>query len=316
MTLTYTQPEALQTAVLFLVFNRPDTTARVFEAIRKAKPPRLYVVADGPRASREGEAKRVAQVREIATAVDWPCEIKTLFREENLGCKSSVSSGITWFFEHEMEGIILEDDCLPSQSFFGFCELLLQRYRNQDRIMSISGTQIHRAQSEGPSYSFSNFAQIWGWATWRRAWAKYDQELEQWERFKADGYQKLPLNSWSARYVWTDKFDRIRAGLLDTWDYQWMFTCWMHGGKTILPRVNLVANIGISSQATHTKRMRSKWINPPRQEVHQPLVHPDVIEVDLHADRFTSRHRFGVTLLTVFKIWVLRLVSCMRTIWG
>ncbi len=125
-TLTLTAP--LKTAVLFLVFNRPDTTAQVFDAIRKARPPRLYVAADGPRANREGEAEKVAKVREIATAVDWPCEVRTLFRDANLGCKRAVSGALDWFFGEEEAGMVLEDDCLPHPDFFRFCDALLERY--------------------------------------------------------------------------------------------------------------------------------------------------------------------------------------------
>src|ERR1700690_1974577 len=156
----------MQSPVLFLVFNRPDTTRRVFEAIRSAQPPRLYVAADGPRGARAGEAERCAEVRRIATAVNWPCEVKTLFRDCNLGCKMGVSSGITWFFEHEPEGIILEDDVLPVPTFFDFCDELLARFRNDDRVAMISGSNLIAGHFDpAESYFFSRCAQIWGWAS-------------------------------------------------------------------------------------------------------------------------------------------------------
>ena len=179
MTSSFTPPAPLQTAVLFLVFNRPDTTAQVFEAIRQAKPPRLYVAADGPREGREGEVERVDKVREISMAVDWPCEVKTLFREKNLGCKYAVSSAITWFFEQEEQGIILEDDCLPSQSFFWFCEELLNEYMYDQRIWQICGFSplVNKIKE---SYYLSKYSPIWGWASWRRAWSAYDAEISSW----------------------------------------------------------------------------------------------------------------------------------------
>ena len=179
----------LNTAVLFLVFNRPETTARVFDAIRKARPPRLYVAADGPRTNRPGEAERVEKVRQIATAVDWPCEVNTLFRKDNIGCKRAVSGAITWFFEKEEEGIILEDDTLPSQSFFWFCQELLEIYRDDERIFIISGyNKQDEWNAEKVDYFFSYFGGIWGWASWRRAWKHFDIEMTDLERYAAQGF--------------------------------------------------------------------------------------------------------------------------------
>ena len=156
----------LETPVLFLVFNRPDTTAQVFEAIRQAKPPRLYVASDGAREDKEGELEKVKQVREIVSQVDWNCEVKTLFRDKNLGCKIAVSSAIDWFFEQEEMGIILEDDCLPHPTFFRFCQELLERYRDDERIGMISGNNFQFGRKcTDYSYYFSMYSHIWGWAS-------------------------------------------------------------------------------------------------------------------------------------------------------
>lgn len=164
--------------VLFLVFNRAHTTVRVFEAIRQARPARLYVAADGPRPVREGEAERCAEVRRIATNVDWDCEVHTLFRDENLGCRHAVSSAITWFFVYEEEGIILEDDCIPNQSFFLYCAELLERYRDDERIMCITGDNFQKTMEGYPfGYYFYIYNHCWGWASWRRAWSHYDADL-------------------------------------------------------------------------------------------------------------------------------------------
>lgn len=304
----------LNTAVLFLVFNRPELTAQVFEAIRKARPPRLYIAADGPRPDHPRDVERVARVRTLATAVDWPCEVRTLFRETNLGCRLAVSGGLDWFFEQEACGLVLEDDCLPSPSFFGFSQAMLERYRDDERVMSVCGTQIYPRRPFSCSYSFSHYAQMWGWATWRRAWLKYDRGLEQWPRYRAGRCRGLPLDSWFARYVWASKFERVRAGLLDTWDYQWIFSCWISGGLTIVPAVNLVRNLGVINESTHTKRFRSTYINPPHQMFNEPLIHPECIAVDEVVDRFVARHRFGATPMTALKIWVLQQVSSARSV--
>lgn len=256
MTDTFTPPAPLQTAVLFLVFNRPDTTAQVFEAIRKAKPPRLYVAADGPRAIRAGEAEKVAKVREIATAVDWPCEVKTLFRQENLGCKYAVSGGITWFFEHEEQGIILEDDCLPSQSFFWYCEELLNLFSANEDISMIAGSCFFSKKDKGnesySSYYLSKFSNIWGWASWRRAWKGYDVNIYKWPDFKGSSQFKEVHPYFSERMYWTGILDQVYLGKIDTWDYQWLMHNWAENRYSINPDANLIKNIGFGPEATHT----------------------------------------------------------------
>jgi len=278
MTSTFTPPAPLQTAVLFLVFNRPDTTAKVFEAIRQAKPPRLYVAADGPREGREGEAERVAKVREIATAVDWPCEVKTLFREKNLGCKYAVSGAITWFFEQEEQGIILEDDCLPSQSFFWFCEELLNCYKKDLRVWHISGNNFYSMIKPSiESYTYGGvFGSIWGWATWRSRWSQYDTEIT---RFEESLKNQLLQSSYGGGHAVRSRlrdFWAIRHGL-DTWDYQWVFCRWVNSGMTIIPAVNMVLNIGFGDDATHTKGFPgSNKVRPP-EDLQFPITHPKIM---------------------------------------
>lgn len=273
-------------AVLLLVFNRPDTTARVFEAIRRARPALLYVAADGPRPGREGEAERCEEVRRLVTQVDWPCQVKTLFRNLNLGCKSAVSGAITWFFEREEEGIILEDDCLPSEDFFRFCSELLPYYRAEPRVMHISGDNFQDGIIRGDgSYYFSRYPHIWGWASWRRAWKHYDVSLTSWPEARRCKWLKgLKLDGAERRY-WTRSFNRVYAGAIDTWDYQWLYACWRERGVGILPNVNLVTNIGESPNATHTK-VASPGIGIPRGNLSR-VVHPVGFHTDGRADRYT-----------------------------
>lgn len=286
-------PGPLQTAVLFLVFNRPDTTAQVFEAIRKAKPPRLYVAADGPRANREGEAERVARVRDIATAVDWPCEVKTLFREENLGCKYAVSGGITWFFKHEEQGIILEDDCLPHADFFSFCEALLDRHACDDRVWAITGNNFQNGQKRGDgSYYFSRYNHVWGWATWRRAWQKADMEIKFWPEWKKSIAWQVEMTDKVERKCWSNIFDRMYQDEIDTWDYPWTASVWFHGGLTVTPNVNLVSNIGFGDYATHTLLENSPLAAIPTQALGN-LRHPSTVDRDIAADRYVFDHVFG-----------------------
>ncbi len=289
----------LTTPVLFLIYKRPETTKRVFEAIRKAKPPRLYVAADGSRADKSGEAEKCEEVRRIATAVDWDCEVKTLFREENLGCGKAVSSAITWFFENEEEGIILEDDCLPSQSFFWFCEKLLERYRGDERVMHIGGTNKGISFEEEYSYFFSKYVQIWGWATWRRAWEKYDVKIKKWNKIK----EKLEDYYGSARevYVRRKQFHSVYSGNIDAWGYQWNFACLINWGLSILPAINLISNLGFCDEATHTK-IKNSYAELERYEIRGDLVHPEFVIFNKKFERLNIHF----SKVEIFKAWLAR----------
>lgn len=289
----FESPVPLQTAVLFLVFNRPDTTARVFEAIRQAKPPRLYIAADGPRAEHPGEADKVAQVRKIATDVDWPCEVKTLFREENLGCKYAVSGGISWFFEFEEQGIILEDDCLPHTDFFHFCESLLNHYSADNRIWVITGDNFQDGIQRGEgAYYFSRYNHVWGWASWRRAWRKADMDIRFWPEWKRSATWKGFWADGVARTYWEGIFDRVHRAEIDTWDYPWTASVWYHGGLTATPNVNLVSNIGFGPDSTHTAFLNSRFAAMETFSF-EAIEHPAFVAQDAEADRFVFDHHFG-----------------------
>lgn len=282
----------LLTPVLFLVFNRPDTTAQVFETIRRAKPPRLYVAADGPREGREAEAQRVAKVREIATAVDWSCELKTMFQRKNLGCKYAVSGAITWFFEQEEQGIILEDDCLPNSDFFGFCEILLYRYSEDERVSVITGNNFQNGQRRGDaSYYFSKYTHCWGWASWRRAWKYYRGDLPFWPEWRASDTWRQHTPDKVERRYWRKIFNRIRAKQIDSWAYPWMASVWHRNGLTITPNVNLVSNIGFGPTATRTTSVDSPLANMATNTVGE-LIHPAFVTQDQNADRYVFDHAF------------------------
>lgn len=273
--------------VLFLTFNRPDTTAQVMEAIRIARPPRLYIAADGPR-DRPGEMELCARTRQIATDINWSCELKTLFREQNLGCRVSVSGALDWFFSEEEDGIILEDDCVPSSSFFPYCRELLERYRSDKRIMCISGNNFQGGHRVTPhSYYFSRYVHCWGWASWRRAWRLYDRDMRLWPECRESSLLRAwgGCNNGFVEY-WTNIFDQTARGVIDTWDYQWVLTCWMNNGLTCLPRDNLVTNIGFGVSATHTHDAQGPFANMPACAMEFPLVHPKIVSRDVDADSY------------------------------
>ena len=310
---TFTKPTPLNTAVLFLVFNRPETTSKVFEAIREAKPPRLYVAADGPREGRVGEHERVAEVREIATSVDWNCEVRTLFRDSNLGCKFAVSSAITWFFEHEEQGIILEDDCLPNLSFFWFCEELLEKYKFDSRIFHIDGSNFNLIDDTYVyDYDFSNYALIWGWATWRRAWINYDIKLKHLEYLKSKEYIKYLFNSREIEQYWIRKLEKTKYHNFDTWDYQWFYTIWSQNGLSIRPRLNLISNIGFGSDATHTKTSNHRLEGRLTFEINVPLEHPEVMIANIDQDRWCSKNRFGLLRNSIWQRLLIVIKSLVK----
>jgi hypothetical protein len=288
----------MNAAVLFLVFNRPDTTRRVFEAIRAARPPRFYVAADGPRGNHPDDARLCEETRRVATGVDWPCEVKVLFRDTNLGCKRGASGGIDWFFEHEEEGIVLEDDVLPLSSFFPFCEELLARYRQDPRVSMISGCNLIASHFQPQeSYLFVKYGHIWGWASWRRAWTNFDIEMKLWPSWRdGGGLRRLSPNDRPFQAYWRDTLDRAHGGQIDTWDYQWQIACWRASQLAVQPAVNLTRNIGFRPGATHTSSDEPDFVRAsiPR-EMTFPLRHPHNVIGSPSADALIGKVVYGIS---------------------
>lgn len=287
--------EFIMPPVVFLVFNRPDVTERVFERIREAKPEQLFVVADGARIDRPGESEKVAATRAITERVDWPCEVHRNYSEINLGCGRRVSSGITWAFEQVEEAIILEDDCLPHPSFFHYCAELLQRYRDDERVMTISGDNFQRGIRRGDaSYYFSKYMHCWGWATWRRAWQHFAPGIDFWPDVRESGCLSAVCFDDKEREYWTGIFERVYTGEIDTWDYPWLLCIWMQSGLNALPNVNLVTNIGFGADATHTRGELSDAVLPVADI--GPLTHPRFLCRNADADALTRTEHFAVPM--------------------
>ncbi len=282
----------LSTPIALLIFNRPQLTARVLDILRQVRPAMLLVVADGPRSNYPGEAVLCQQTREIIEQVDWPCEILRHYSDENLGCRRRVASGLDWVFSQVERAIILEDDCLPDPSFFQFCEAMLDRYCDDERVMAISGDNFQGDRLvTDDSYYFSRYPHIWGWATWRRAWQHYDLAMSDWPALRDRGWLlKLLRDNASAQY-WTNIFQGSYEGF-DTWDYAWVFACWRRGGLTILPARNLVSNAGFGEQATHTKG-DSPLANLPAETLAFPLRHPSRVVHCVAADDFSESRLFS-----------------------
>ncbi|TLD42258.1 MAG: HlpA protein [Candidatus Jettenia ecosi] len=284
----------LETPVVFLIFNRPDTTEKVFEVIRQAKPPKLLVVADGPRADRSGEVEKCAAVRAIIDRVDWDCEVLKNYSDINMGCKQRISSGLDWVFDTVEEAIILEDDCLPHPTFFRFCEELLEKYRSDERIAMIGGINFQFGKKRtNNSYYFSRYNHIWGWASWSRAWQYYDVEMRAWPLIRDGKWLEDILGDSRLAKHWEGVFQATFEGKINTWDYQWAFACWMQGALAILPNSNLVSNIGFNTEATHTSGQNA-FANMRTESLEFPLLHPRYLIHDAMADKYTEKVHFSI----------------------
>lgn len=276
------------TPVLFMIFNRPDLTQHVFQAIRAQRPRQLFIAADGPRRRVRGERARCEQTRRwVLDHIDWDCEVKTLFREENLGCKVAVAGAIDWFFQQVPEGIILEDDCLPEPDFFRFCAELLRHYRDDPKVAMIGGVNFQRGRQWGAaSHYFSKYSHIWGWASWRRAWQHYSVGMEGLDDFLASAAWKTTFPNATEAAYWEPVLRRVRDGLVDTWDYQWSYAIWRQGGLVALPQVNLVSNLGFRSDATHTTQAGTD-LSAMKSRALEAIDFPDKVEHCVAADAFT-----------------------------
>ncbi len=291
-----------KTPVVFMVFNRPEETARVFAEIRKARPKRLLIIADGPRSASERPV--CDSVRKIVSNIDWSCTVSKNFSEKNIGCGKRIHSGLDWAFSQVDKAIILEDDCVPDPTFFSFCEEMLERYQYDEHVMHVAGTYMQEGNRNfhtKESYYFSIIPNIWGWATWRRAWQHYDFDIKQWPSLKESG----ELTTWFAHPAAYERFskvwDQYYQHEIDSWDGQWTFTCIVNQGLCINPSVNLVTNIGFNDKGTHFKGDSTPG-NKPLQQMKFPLIHPDIIIPNRTADTFKYRVGFGIDKKLIYRI--------------
>jgi len=275
--------------ILFITFTKENETKRVFETIRQVKPDRLYIASDGARVEKQGEKEKIENLRNwLVSNVDWNCKVKTKFSKKNLGCGHGPADVITWFFENEEMGIIIEDDILADLSFFRFCDELLEKYKDDDRIGQIGGFNGIDKELKSSEYYFSKYPQIWGWASWRRAWADYDFTISSWEKLKDTDfvYRAFPNKYFAKERIETyNKTYNSRGEYYNTWDYQWVFCNLVQNRLTIIPSCNLITNIGFTEDATHTLDTKDTRKDIQPGEIIFPLKHPKDIVCDYERDR-------------------------------
>jgi hypothetical protein len=272
------------TPILFIIFKRADPTRRVFEAIRQQRPARLFIAADAARPDRPGEAEAVQAARAVVAQIDWPCEVLRDYAETNLGCARRVDSAITWAFTSTERLIILEDDCLPDPSFFPFCDELLERYAKEERIAAICGMhELPEPTALPESYYFSRYANCWGWATWRRAWAAQDLAMKAWPGIRDTPWLETLFERAAPAKVWRELLDRTCRGEIDSWAYPWNFNCWLAGRLSVHCAKNSVLNLGFGEDATHTRSENAPADNAP-EAIDFPLRHPADIQRNARLD--------------------------------
>jgi hypothetical protein len=278
--------------VLLMVFNRPEKTRRMFDAVRAAAPRRLFIAADGPRPDYPDDLDRCERTRRVFSGIDWPCEVRTRFQDRNLGCKRGVGTAIDWFLSEVDAGIIVEDDCVPTLDFFRFCAELLHRYRDAAEVMMIGGHNPFGAWDGGDaSYLFSRTSPIWGWATWRRAWAHYDPAMTRWADPRAREAIRARMPRTEFR-ITSQRFDLVYEQRRDSWGFAWAFAMLVAGGVSVMPARNLIANIGFDDEATHTKLRWTNEASVPTYPLSFPLAHPSSTTPDSAFERALFRQRF------------------------
>lgn len=276
---------SVKVPIIFIFFNRPDTTMQALESIRAARPEKLYLVSDGARPTTLGEKERVAQLREeVERNIDWQCNVHRIYADKNMGCHRRMVSGITAVFEQEEKAIIIEDDIVPIQSFYQYCEELLERYKDEEKIYFISGNNMMQEPEMDESYIFSKYPSIWGWATWKRAWSQFDDTMEKWNAIKKSGCMNQYYGRDSIVRFYASQFESAFTGKCDTWDYQWEANRMWNGGIGIIPKYNLICNIGFNREdATHTKG--DSQYDFSTKVMNFPLKHPAAITVNEKYDK-------------------------------
>ena len=297
----------MKSPVLFLIFKREDTTRRVFERIREARPPKLYIAADGPRESKIGEREQCEATRKIVENIDWPCEVNKLYQDKNLGCGKGVSTAITWFFEHEEQGIIIEDDILAHPDFFLYCDEMLEKFKDDTSIQMISGHNVfYDGFESNTSYYKSSSMQIWGWASWRRVWMSYEFDAAKipFDKLMEKAHSRYPKNCIPGI---VQRYRMMADHKCDTWDIQLYLNQILNDRYSIISYKNQTQNIGIgSTDAVHTTGYDSKVANHIATSVN-PIIHPKSVCEDKAADKLffidSGLYRLSMVEIIIRKIY-------------
>jgi hypothetical protein len=287
--------------ITIIIFNRPKETKALLDCLSEIKPKTLYVISDGPRPSQNEDISKVKATRDLINTIDWECNITKLYSDQNMGCMMRVSSGLSLVFDKEKYSIILEDDCIPNNSFFKFSAEMLIKYEHDCRIMSISGTRLASdIQNQEYSYSFSKYSICWGWSTWSRAWKLYNHDLTNLDINFQNHYLKSHLGGIRQELYWKYILKKLHKGKINSWAYRWMYSSWVNNGLSITPKVNTVTNIGSGAEATHTTDMNA-FLHKTDQKIAFPLAHPTTVQCDYIMDSWIEDKFYSKSFLARFR---------------
>lgn len=277
----------MSTAVAIFIYKRPENLEAIISVLKEFHPARILLIADGPK--NKSEALVVKNTREkIESLIDWPCQVYKNYSLVNMGLKERFKTGIDWVFNHCDKAIFIEDDCIPNYTFFEFCTELLEKYIDDKRVMTISGNNFEFGKGKSKdSYHFSQYPHVWGWATWKRAWADYDSDISDWPSLRNTPWLRIVLGGFIISKFWKYIFDRLYASKINTWDYQLAYASWKTGSLHIVPSINLVSNVGYGRESTNIKH-KNKTLYVPARPIHFPLIHPKQIIANKEADRLVD----------------------------
>jgi len=290
----------MKTPIILIIYHRQKLVKNLIDSLRKIKPSKIYVVADGPKNKKD--LKLCLATRKHINSIDWPCKIYKKYSKTNKGLRNNVVSGLNWAFKKENKAIILEDDLVIDPSFFKFCEKLLIKYAKNKRIISIAGNNFQFGKNPiKESYYFSRYVHSWGWATWKRAWKLFDDEMSDWPKLRKNNWLNKVFQSRVAGLFWKKIFDMTFNNEVDSWAYRWTYTSFLHNKLTIIPKNNLVSNVGYGKNATHTKQ-KGRNLDMPLRNIDFPLIHPSKVKINKVADLRTEKKVYlnPIMLLSLF----------------
>ncbi len=292
----------VRSPVLLIVFNRPDHTAAILEVLRVVRPKRLYVAADAPRPKVAEDVRRCAETLALFDHLEW-CVVKRKVNDANLGSHTTIPNAVDWFFESETSGIVLEDDCVPNVSFFRYCDELLEKYESDERIMWINGSNVgYSVEDDALTYQFSVYPISWGWASWRRAWSKFDQRSRPLHGISEDALARNAGHSLLGRLYW--KLILEYAYTHKNWDYRWIYACWLNNGLACTPLTNMITNVGFGPDAVHCRRKDDPRGYIPTSEVIGRIAGPKRVAPSQKLDRYLDTALYGISLWSILRVFV------------
>ncbi len=302
----------IKTPVVLICFNRPILTKKVFKQIKKKKPSKLFIIMDGPRHKYSEDLKNIKKVKKIFREINWKCKVYKDYAKENLGLKRRVVTGLNWVFKKVDKAIILEDDCYPTDNFFTFCESMLNFYKDNKKVLAITGNNFQTAPIDNKSYYFSKYSHIWGWATWRSTWDLFNDEEKYIRKFLNSKKFKRINKIVDEQNYWKSMYYQIKRGSLKSWAFYFLINIWKKDGLTVTPNKNLIINLGINNISSSNKNDPNLKINLSKTDIKFPLTHPEIIKVNETADNKVFYSIYKKNIQTRMKNKIKKMINFLK----